>query len=52
MVSPDSTWPPGEFTSTRIGSFALSWFNARSRPDTSRASFSLTGPKISTVRDL
>ena len=51
MVSPLSTWPPGELMITRIG-LSLSPANAVIWAVTRSASRMLISPKISTVRDL
>jgi hypothetical protein len=48
-MSPDSTWPPGEQTTTLIGSLET-WLSARSRAVTSRASSWVIEPVMRTVR--
>src|SRR5271157_3028732 len=51
IVSPLSTWPPGELMNTSIGSALFSASDSR-RPVTSRAILSSMAPKISTLRCL
>jgi len=50
IVSPDSTWPPGELMYTSIGSLASRSASSSSREHASRANRSLISPKISTLR--
>ena len=51
IVSPDSTWPPGELMNMRIG-LSLSEDSATSCAVMARATLSLISPNSSTVRDL
>ena len=49
MVSPLSTWPPGELTNTSMG-WSEAPASASSRPVTSRATLSVMAPNTRTLR--